>query len=103
MYLEWHWTKEELYGTPPVSRRGHSCIFSSLPCLSLIIFGGVYGYNKFLDDVYMLDLANKIWTKIDAKGEAPTPRAWHTTNLLGTLMIVFGGLLANGHYSNEVK
>jgi len=99
----WKWTKEEVYGEMPCARRGHSCIFSVIPEECIILFGGVYGYNRFLDDLFILRIEEKKWEKIEAGGDLPSKRAWHTASLIGSkFMFIFGGMFQNSTYSNEV-
>lgn len=49
---EWKWELVEVFGEPPCSRRGHSASLAEDG--SIVVFGGIYGYSKLLDDVYRL-------------------------------------------------
>ena len=86
----------------PCSRRGHSACISDYPYHCLVIYGGVYGYNKMLNSLYILNLAKMVWDKPTMAGIAPSERAWHSANVIGENMIVAGGLLQDGSSSNEV-
>lgn len=47
-----------------------------------------------LNDVWALDVSNwsKLkWEKIETVGARPTPRGYHTANLIGNIMVVVGG------------
>lgn len=66
------------------------------------MFGGLYGYSRYLDDLFIITLQNKTWREIK-KGEGecefwPLARAWHSACMLEdalhcSYMYVFGGML----------
>lgn len=99
---DWTWKRIDTLGYQPSLRRGHSCCVSEIPYHCLIIFGGVYGYNKFLSSLYILNIGKGIWEKPMTNGIAPSARAWHTANVIGEHMIVVGGMLQDGTASDEI-
>jgi hypothetical protein len=59
----------------------------------MIVFGGGNG-NRALNDVHALDVSdiNRLeWTKIECEGVPPISRGYHTSNLVGNKMVVYGG------------
>lgn len=52
---EWRWKLCEVFGEPPISRRGHTVsLFEEMN--TLVVFGGIYGYSKLLNDVHIFNL-----------------------------------------------
>ena len=101
---EWNWDKDELFGKLPSARRGHSCVYSPHPTPSLVVFGGICGYNKFTDDLYVLKLNKKKWKLIEPSEAAvkSPPLAWHSATLIGDVMYFIGGLLEGEDYNTDV-
>ena len=60
----------------PCARRGHSAVRVSEQLL--LVFGGLHGNSRFLNDVFLLDVSARTWRRLDVSGEAPSPRAWHS-------------------------
>lgn len=63
---------------------------------TLYVFGGraISKQTPVLtNDLYALDLKTRVWTKIQATGDIPAPRYFHSTNALGeTKLVCFGGM-----------
>eukprot|EP01022_Parablepharisma_sp_SALTPOND_P008037 TRINITY_DN135104_c0_g1_i1.p3 TRINITY_DN135104_c0_g1~~TRINITY_DN135104_c0_g1_i1.p3 ORF type:complete len:260 (-),score=19.47 TRINITY_DN135104_c0_g1_i1:209-988(-) len=89
--IGWEWNKEELFGSPPCPRRGHSCVYFKNPNPSLVLLGGVYGYSRFLREFYTLDLEKRKWAQVKAENMPPAI-AWHSANVINNKMFVIGGL-----------
>eukprot|EP01080_Neovahlkampfia_damariscottae_P006255 gene6255-10263_t len=85
------WKKPPISGKPPSGRFGHTAV---LRHENWFIFGGEDGTTKNkLNDLYMLDLEHRKWSKIETTGNPPAPRknhsaAWHLNN---NSMIIYGG------------
>ncbi|WWC57721.1 uncharacterized protein I303_100255 [Kwoniella dejecticola CBS 10117] len=80
----------------PPPRRAHTTV---LYRNYLVIFGGGNG-QAALNDVWALDisdLSNLHWQEWKTKGDVPQKKGYHTANLVGDKMIVFGG--SDGHAS----
>ena len=56
----------------------------------MVIFGGGDGFN-WLNDMYMFDIKNEAWKRIEPKGQVPSGRAGHSANVYKDKMYVFGG------------
>lgn len=102
--VSFRWTKAKVNGTPPSKRRAHTaCLYRS----GIYIFGGGDGVRA-LNDVWRLDVSdvNKMsWklisaatTPLDESGngvhavdEKPNARGYHTANMVGSKLIIFGG------------
>ncbi|WWD06222.1 hypothetical protein V865_004308 [Kwoniella europaea PYCC6329] len=87
-------------GTPktpiPPPRRAHTTVLYKN---YLIVFGGGNG-QAALNDVWALDITdtnNLSWQEWKTKGDIPQKKGYHTANLVGDKMIVFGG--SDGHAS----
>lgn len=50
----------------------------------------------------MLNTKSVTWEKVDTTGPAPSPRAWHTANLIGNSLVVFGGTSGCDRFYNSV-
>jgi hypothetical protein len=65
----------------------------------LVIFGGGNG-QAALNDVWALDVGDPeslSWTRWEAKGDVPPSKGYHTANLVGSKMVIYGG--SDGHAS----
>ena len=93
------WEKISATGDIPKSTKGFSMVLSDT---SMVIFGGRdLDDEKYNNDVHLFDLEEKTWTKITPEGLAPTPRAYHSAVIRGTVMWIFGGSSDAG-YLNEL-
>ncbi|KAG5519905.1 hypothetical protein PMAC_000182 [Pneumocystis sp. 'macacae'] len=74
----------------PLPRKGHTACFYNF---SVYYFGGETD-TKVLNDLWKLncsDLDFPIWSKVETIGQKPSPRAYHSANIVGSNMIVIGG------------
>ncbi|KAF5393683.1 hypothetical protein D9757_000343 [Collybiopsis confluens] len=100
-----------VYGEIPAPRRAHTAVFYNG---KIWIFGGGNGMMA-LNDVWTLDISKMVWEKMNVSGREspyssedyhyggkngrtqyttggiPSPRGYHTANLVGNMMIVVGG------------
>ncbi|KAH7126854.1 hypothetical protein B0J11DRAFT_567614 [Dendryphion nanum] len=69
----------------------------------LYVFGGrklSRTRPQLTSDLYELDLIRRHWTKIDAKGDIPPPRYFHSVCALGdTKLVCYGGMSPAGQQS----
>ncbi|KAI0651330.1 galactose oxidase [Trametes meyenii] len=81
----------EREGKTPARRRAHTSILYKN---RLWIFGGGNG-STALNDVWTLDLSGGIenlrWEEMETRGKKPSPRGYHTANLIGNVMVIVGG------------
>ena len=57
----------------------------------MIVFGGTNGSKK-VNDLHILDLGSKEWTRPECRGAPPSPRESHTATLVGDeKLVIFGG------------
>ncbi|CAN0479414.1 unnamed protein product, partial [Ectocarpus sp. 12 AP-2014] len=56
----------------------------------LVVFGGVRG-RKWQNNVAVLDTERWHWRHPTIDGSNPAPRSYHTSTVVGNLMVVFGG------------
>ena len=62
-----------------------------MPCLrSLLVFRGGDG-REYLNDLHALHLDSLHWTRVQATGAVPAPRANHSSAVVGDNLFVFGG------------
>ncbi|WVQ94261.1 hypothetical protein IAU59_001340 [Kwoniella sp. CBS 9459] len=95
-----HRFSRPVFGNPkmplPPPRRAHTTVLYKH---YLVIFGGGNG-QAALNDVWALDVSDPehlSWTEWKTKGDVPQKKGYHTANLVGDKMIVFGG--SDGHAS----
>ncbi|BEI82567.1 hypothetical protein CcaverHIS002_0304350 [Cutaneotrichosporon cavernicola] len=80
----------------PPPRRAHTTV---LYRHFLVVFGGGNG-QAALNDVWALDVSDPsrlTWHEWRTRGDVPQKKGYHTANLIGDKMIVFGG--SDGHAS----
>ncbi|KAL5520401.1 hypothetical protein ACEPAG_9625 [Sanghuangporus baumii] len=77
--------------TLPRPRRAHTTVLHKN---RLVVFGGGNGAMA-LNDVWVLDVSvpyeRMRWVKQRTVGTRPSPRGYHTANLVGNVMVVVGG------------
>ena len=103
----WKWQELEVNGVPPCPRRGHSAVVMG-SCM--YIFGGLYGFSKYLNDLCVYDGETNSWSKARIVGALkPPPRAWHSCTVIGNgnsahwkQMLVFGGTAGRCVFFNDV-
>jgi hypothetical protein len=103
--VNFRWSKPKVSGTPPSKRRAHTaCLYRN----GIYVFGGGDGIRA-LNDVWRLDVSdvNKMSWKLISSPTPPTPekdekesksvdpkpkaRGYHTANMVGSKLIIFGG------------
>eukprot|EP00771_Trimastix_marina_P001538 gnl/Trimastix_PCT/2618.p1 GENE.gnl/Trimastix_PCT/2618~~gnl/Trimastix_PCT/2618.p1 ORF type:complete len:489 (-),score=89.37 gnl/Trimastix_PCT/2618:81-1547(-) len=78
----------------PSPRYGHACVsFQN----SLFMFGGKKGDS--MNDVHILDFRKRRWQQITSP-HAPSPRHYHSANLVGHRVYVFGGWDSTNMYND---
>lgn len=60
------------------------------------MFGG--SLPDTLNEMWILDLTNHTWKKLECKGDVPTPREGHSSNVIDERF-----LLIMGGFNNETK
>jgi N-acetylneuraminic acid mutarotase len=82
------WSQPVISGNICSARAGHT---ATLVNNKLIVFGGGDG-SRVLNDLYILDtLDTMTWSQPTISGTAPACRCAHTTTLIGSKLLVFGG------------
>lgn len=67
----------------------------------LLVFGGLDQRLRY-NDVWLLDVESKTWTKVEVEGEVPMARAHHTATLHGPKILIFGGYGGNGQALSDL-
>ena len=70
---------------------------------SIFVFGGRMGTSideKLLNDLWMFDTDSKTWSEVEANGDVPSPRSFHSSVVIGESIYVFGGCPAEGRQSD---
>jgi len=92
-----HWVRadsSDFGGDRPAPRSGHTAV--SIGKSKVILFGG-FADKRFLSDVSVYDIENKLWyspecTVNGSDGQAgPSPRAFHVAVVIDCNMFIFGG------------
>ncbi|KAJ9123920.1 hypothetical protein QFC22_000711 [Naganishia vaughanmartiniae] len=87
------WSKPRIATPPserPLPRRAHTAVHYTH---HLLIFGGGNG-QAALNDVWVCDVRNPAelrWEEWRATGDLPVCKGYHTANLVGEKMVVYGG------------
>ena len=87
------WTRLVTKGTAPTPRAGSAMTISREG--HLFVHGGVSEQadrsSVYLADAHELNLSTMTWREVKMRGNAPSPRAFHTLNALNKMMVCFGG------------
>ncbi|KAF0921213.1 hypothetical protein E2562_039319 [Oryza meyeriana var. granulata] len=94
------WSSLATTGQRPGTRDSHG---AALVGHRMMVFGGTNGSKK-VNDLHVLDLRTKEWSKPVCKGTPPSPRESHTVTMAsGDRLVVFGGSgEGEGNYLNDV-
>ena len=97
----WKWQKIGVNGIGPCARRGHS---ASVINNKMYIFGGLYGFTKYLNDLFVYNAENNEWEEPTLIGlTRPDARAWHTANVIGdSQILIFGGTAGRLDFFNDI-
>ncbi|KAG4169594.1 hypothetical protein ERO13_A12G091000v2 [Gossypium hirsutum] len=85
-------------GTPPQPRSGHTAV--PIGKSKIVVFGGLLD-KKFLSDITVYDIENKLWFQPECTGNGsdgqvgPNPRAFHVAVAIDCHMFIFGGRSGN--------
>jgi acyl-CoA-binding protein len=105
------WRRLALRGPAPPARGGHTAtLVRGEAGAKIVVFGGEDRRGRLLDDVHVIDLADKSWVAPQIRGVAPAARAGHVAASFGggsravTDVYVFGGVSAGaaGEVSGEL-
>ncbi|KAA8539168.1 hypothetical protein F0562_025860 [Nyssa sinensis] len=81
-------------GTLPQPRSGHTSV--NIGKSKIVVFGGLVD-KKFLSDITVYDIENKLWFQPECTGSGsdgqvgPSPRAFHIAIAIDCHMFIFGG------------
>ncbi|XVF82759.1 hypothetical protein PTKIN_Ptkin16aG0075200 [Pterospermum kingtungense] len=92
-----YWVKasaSDFSGTLPQPRSGHTAV--PIGKSKVVVFGGLLD-KKFLSDIAVYDIENKLWFQPECTGNGsdgqigPSPRAFHVAVAIDCHMFIFGG------------
>lgn len=94
------WSILRTSGSGPGPRDSHTAVVVGA---RMLVFGGTNGSKK-VNDLHVLDLGSREWTRPDCRGPPPAARESHTAYVVdGDKMVVFGGSGEGGaNYLNDV-
>jgi hypothetical protein len=79
-------------GEPPSSRCQHT---ATVVGDMMLVFGGLgvdaEGHDVALNDLHVLDLTTRTWSRPEARGQPPPPMFSHTATLVGKRLFIIGG------------
>ncbi|KAK8607131.1 hypothetical protein V6N13_052877 [Hibiscus sabdariffa] len=96
-----YWVKasaSDFSGTIPQPRSGHTAV--PIGKSKIVVFGGLHD-KKFLNDIAVYDIENKLWFQPECTGNGsdgqvgPSPRAFHVGVAIDCHMFIFGGRSGN--------
>lgn len=104
----WQWARPQIEGEGPCARGGHSASLvgptdPAKAAARIFIFGGHYDKGKgegfvYLNDIHILDIDENCWSQPHCKGTAPEPRYGHSSTLVGSRVVYFGGKGKEKHF-----
>ena len=91
-----------------VRMTGHSCIYHP-DSNSLVVFGGIHTdvarFSKLSRQLFIFNIKHSVWSEIkytEHENAFPPAMAFHTSTLVGSYMIVFGGYIHHhGHMNSD--
>ncbi|CAL2239931.1 unnamed protein product [Prunus armeniaca] len=86
-------SSSDFAGTLPQPRSGHTAVI--IGGSKVVVFGGLLD-KKFLSDIVVYDIDNKLWFQPECTGGSdgqvgPSPRAFHVAVVIDCHMFIFGG------------
>ncbi|BBG96973.1 Galactose oxidase/kelch repeat superfamily protein [Prunus dulcis] len=86
-------SSSDFAGTLPQPRSGHTAVI--IGGSKVVVFGGLIE-KKFLSDIVVYDIDNKLWFQPECTGGSdgqvgPSPRAFHVAVVIDCHMFIFGG------------
>ncbi|GAM18019.1 hypothetical protein SAMD00019534_011940 [Acytostelium subglobosum LB1] len=94
------WVKPTTRGSGPGGRTGHTANHVK-GTENVVIFGGYDGKRSF-NDIYIFNLRDYSWSKVNAGGISPSPRNGHTANAVGNKYLVVHGGCNEANFLNDV-
>lgn len=58
----------------------------------MYVFGGKNDDSEKMNDLWVFNISDSIWTELKAKGDIPYERSGHSMALLNDTIVVFGGI-----------
>lgn len=93
----------EVRGEIPQPRFGHTITLISKS--KAVLFGGATGDTgrySITGETYALDLATRLWSRLEATGTTPSPRAAHASSMVENLqLVVYGGATGGGSLASD--
>lgn len=97
-YSQFKWVKvEKTTGPVPKPRHGHRAVSNKD---LMIVFGG--GNEGIVDELHVLNTNTNHWFIPEVKGDVPPGCAAYGFACDGTRLLVFGGMIEYGRYSNDL-
>jgi len=93
------WTQLEQTGDKPGKVSNHGAILYKD---QMIIYGGAFNYVNSEKCLYSLDLKTVEWKAKNQKGIKPSTRDEHSVVLYNDSLILFGGSLTKGGFTNDL-
>eukprot|EP00029_Vermamoeba_vermiformis_P009501 TRINITY_DN4754_c0_g1_i1.p1 TRINITY_DN4754_c0_g1~~TRINITY_DN4754_c0_g1_i1.p1 ORF type:complete len:850 (+),score=215.22 TRINITY_DN4754_c0_g1_i1:79-2628(+) len=93
---EWENTTNKFQSQGPSPRSGHGAVYINN---KLYVFGGSNYFQSRLhyNDMYILDLEKKTWSKPEQHGDVPCPRTQFSFTAVGDCIYLFGGDLVHSN------
>lgn len=85
----------------PEPRIGETITYVPTPIPHLLLFGGVTSNGEFKNDLWIFNILQLKWEKINPKGDIPCPRELHSAVLWKKHLIIFGGLTYNNSINEK--
>eukprot|EP00798_Chlamydomonas_sp_ICE-L_P006262 gene6262-2890_t len=98
-------SKQEWYTPPqlgsiPSAQTNHSAV--TLSPRRVLFFGGCNSHGVFSQAAYVLDTRTFTWHRPHQLNTPPAPRYYHTCNVVGSRVLLYGGISAQQTYDGVV-
>jgi hypothetical protein len=94
------WSEPQSGSSPSLRRRWHTLTATANAASELLLFGGL-GDSGANSDVYVFSTRDFSPTLLQTSGEVPTPRWAHCAALIGTKILICGGVASGGRELNH--
>lgn len=87
-------------GSMPLPRDDHTAVIYE--GREMVVFGGFVDGSERTNDVYIYNIKDNKWEKVDTGRVAPKPRAGHSAVIYHHSMVIFGGRDEDNEKLNDV-
>ena len=85
----------------PLPRHCHTLTATATAAGELFLFGGWVNNRGATGDLYVFSTRDFSTSLLKTGGKTPSPRVTHVAALIGTIFLIYGGLVGTGDIDND--